>query len=98
MELLQLSKHPLLECPACHGNQHSVHVDGNRKLYRFSKVPRYAHCIGIYYQLLQQILYRGIRSSYHESLFIANNEEVDRHLKAVGYKEENNVSFLLYSS
>ena len=48
MELLQLSKHPLLECP---DSQHSVHVDGNRKLYRFSKVPRYAHYIDIYYPI-----------------------------------------------
>lgn len=93
MELLQLSQHPLLECPACHGNQHSVHVDGNRKLYRFSKVHRYIHCIDSYYQLAQQILYRGIRRSYHEGLFIASNEEVARHLTAVGYKDESNVSF-----
>ncbi|XP_065919720.1 uncharacterized protein [Dysidea avara] len=31
---------PLLDCPACYSNQHSVHIDGNKKLYRFSKVPR----------------------------------------------------------
>ncbi|XP_065895222.1 uncharacterized protein [Dysidea avara] len=40
MELLQLGRHPILDCPACYGNQHSIHVDGNRKLYRFTKVPR----------------------------------------------------------
>jgi len=32
---------PSLECPACYKGQHSVHIDGNRKLYRFSKVPRF---------------------------------------------------------
>ena len=40
VEKLKVGKVPLLECPACKGQQHSVHIDGNRKLYRFSKVPR----------------------------------------------------------
>ncbi|XP_065901149.1 uncharacterized protein [Dysidea avara] len=39
-ELKKMTKTPLLECPACYQGQHSVHIDGNRKLYRFSKVPR----------------------------------------------------------
>ena len=24
-----------MQCPACHNKQHSTHVDGNMKLYRF---------------------------------------------------------------
>ncbi|XP_065909643.1 uncharacterized protein [Dysidea avara] len=40
LDILKLKKHPLLQCPACFEDHHSMHVDGNRKLYRFSKVPR----------------------------------------------------------
>ena len=40
-ELERLGKCLLLDCPACYGRQHSVHVDGNRKLYRFDKVKKY---------------------------------------------------------
>ena len=29
-----------IDCPACYGSQHSCHVDGNAKLYRYSCVPR----------------------------------------------------------
>ncbi|XP_028417750.1 uncharacterized protein LOC114542274 [Dendronephthya gigantea] len=29
-----------MECPCCYKNQHSCHVDGNAKLYRYSCVPR----------------------------------------------------------
>ena len=29
-----------LECPPCSVSQHSAHVDGNQKLYRFKSVPR----------------------------------------------------------
>ncbi|XP_065918950.1 uncharacterized protein [Dysidea avara] len=73
MELLQLGRHPILDCPACYGNQHSIHVDGNRKLHsnRFTKVPR------------------GVRSSYYEGTFIVKNTEVDSHLKDVGYHSDN---------
>lgn len=39
-ELKRLKKEALFECPACYDHQHSVHIDGNRKLYRFSKVKR----------------------------------------------------------
>lgn len=28
------------DCPCCSVSQHSVHVDGNKKLYRYAKVPR----------------------------------------------------------
>ena len=31
-------------CPCCQDQQHSVHVDGNKKLYRYAKVPRYRNC------------------------------------------------------
>ena len=31
-------------CPCCQDHQHSVHVDGNKKLYRYAKVPRYRNC------------------------------------------------------
>ena len=40
MELLHLGRQKLFDCPACFRHQHSVHVDGNRKLYRYSKVQR----------------------------------------------------------
>ena len=40
-ELERLGKCLLLDCPTCYGRQHSVHVDGNRKLYRFDKVKKY---------------------------------------------------------
>lgn len=44
----KLKHSPLFECPCCTPVQHSVHVDGNKKLYRYSKVPRYnfayLHC------------------------------------------------------
>lgn len=39
-ELKRLKKEALFECPACYDHQHSVHINGNRKLYRFSKVKR----------------------------------------------------------
>ena len=31
-------------CPCCQDQQHSVYVDGNKKLYRYAKVPRYRNC------------------------------------------------------
>ncbi|XP_065896316.1 uncharacterized protein [Dysidea avara] len=40
MEIQQLQHTSPFECPACHRKQHSAHVDGNKKLYRFDKVPR----------------------------------------------------------
>lgn len=36
----KLRQSPLFECPCCVPIQHSVHLDGNKKLYRYSKVPR----------------------------------------------------------
>lgn len=32
------------DCPSCFGSQHSCHVDGNAKLYRYKCVPRYLYC------------------------------------------------------
>ena len=29
------------KCPPCSVNQHSCHIDGNHKVYRFKKVSRY---------------------------------------------------------
>lgn len=34
-ELEKLMKIPIFSCPACNGKQHSCHVDGNSKLYRY---------------------------------------------------------------
>ena len=31
-------------CPCCQDQQHSVHVDGNKKLYHYAKVTRYRNC------------------------------------------------------
>ncbi|XP_065891337.1 uncharacterized protein [Dysidea avara] len=39
-ELKKLKREAIFECPACSDHQHSVHIDGNKKLYRFSKVKR----------------------------------------------------------
>ena len=39
-EISKQKKEPLFVCPACDASQHSVHIDGNKKLYRFSKVQR----------------------------------------------------------
>ena len=39
-EIKKMKGDPLFECLCCVPQQHSVHVDGNRKLYRYSKVPR----------------------------------------------------------
>ena len=39
-EILKLHHISPFECPACHKRQHSAHIDGNKKLYRFSKVAR----------------------------------------------------------
>ncbi|XP_064390969.1 uncharacterized protein LOC135338816 isoform X2 [Halichondria panicea] len=36
----ELKHSPLFDCPCCTPEQHSVHFDGNKKLYRYSKVPR----------------------------------------------------------
>ena len=33
----ELQQRNWLECPACDGQQHSCHVDGNCKLYRFKR-------------------------------------------------------------
>lgn len=32
---------PLFQCPCCISNPHSIHLDGNKKLYHYNKVPRY---------------------------------------------------------
>ena len=39
-EVEQLAGLPGFDCPCCKVSQHSVHVDGNKKLYRYAKVPR----------------------------------------------------------
>ena len=38
---------PHLDCPACFSTQHSVHVDGNKKLYRFNKVSRFDNYVNV---------------------------------------------------
>ena len=40
-ELDQLMKKNFMECPSCSPNQHSAHVDGNMKLYRFRSAGKY---------------------------------------------------------
>ena len=32
---------PMFSCPPCSVHQHFVHVDGNKKLFHYAKVPRY---------------------------------------------------------
>ena len=69
-------KEPLFVCPAFDASQHSVHIDGNKKLYRFSKVQRYYIIISmllIYVLHVFLTMYRGSQKSYYSNEFIADN-------------------------
>jgi len=79
---------PVLDCPACYSKQHSVHIDGNKKLYRFSKVPRWKFVIMNTQLHVHIYLSRGSRKSYYDGAFIAKNEDVDDHLTLIGYCDE----------
>jgi hypothetical protein len=36
---------PYFTCPSCFADQHSVHLDGNKKLYWYSSVPWYVYVV-----------------------------------------------------
>ena len=83
MEFLKLGRHPILECPACFGSQHSIHVDGNRIS---KKCPGKHFPVHLNHNYL--LLCRGIRNSCYEGMFIARNGKVDDHLEIVGYRDD----------
>ena len=85
-EIKKLKKQPLFECPACYKEQHSIHIDGNRKLYRYSKVPRFVNIFC--FMICIDVNYRGVRTSYYEGEFVCRNEDVDNHLMIIGYDDE----------
>lgn len=82
-EIANVKKEPLFTCPACDTSQHSVHIDGNKKLYRFSKVQRWYKFLII--KNLCILLYRGSHKSYYSNDFIVQNSSVDCHLEKLGY-------------
>ena len=65
------------KCPPCTIDQHSCDVDGNQKVYRFSKVPR------------------GPSHSYYCNKLIAENSQVDEHIRDLGPSQSGNSTQLL---
>jgi len=88
MELQHLGKQELFECPACFKHQHSVHVDGNKKLYRYSKVQRCWLLNVVLYVCQAVFSTRGVRKSYYNNQFIVDNSDVDAHISLLGYQDE----------
>ena len=92
-EVDKLCMNSWFDCPSCHDQQHSCHVDGNNKLYRYKTSGRYP---SFWYNALQpsmslsiQInLFRRSGPSYYGDLFIINNKDVDNHLELLGYSNK----------
>lgn len=86
-ELKVLERQCPFECPACFKQQHSVHVDGNKKLYRYSKVAR--SVFALYFNIHCIMCCRGVRDSYYNGAFqlITDNSKVDAHLHQLGYTD-----------
>ena len=98
-EIESLQGKKWIDCPSCFGCQHSCHVDGNAKLYRYSCVRRYSTCICsllnllvvydnciINYKLVYELIcyvFRGERKCYYDNLFVEEKDAVDAHLKNV---------------
>ena len=87
-----MGKYSHFDCPACFGQQHSAHVDGNKKLYRYSKISRYLPtqfmCIVI--DSCIHNIFRGVRDSYYNEClrWIVPNDDVDKHLEELGYEDD----------